>query len=186
MRRNRLIGLASAALTSILVVIMAAGPAAAAQLIQDPHDAGWAYDTRVMKIWRNDNGYVTVALSSNTFNAGPHWNGVAAVFDSRGAGFADFRVEWDFGGDGDGYSELALYRVNGSDTIGRVSCNGLDVKATKKNGWVNVYMFVPRACLAITKNVGVKGLSIDWTRYRADGSPRSGLADYTPNSGFAR
>jgi hypothetical protein len=173
-------------LTSILVVIMAAGPAAAAQLIQDPHDSPWAYDTRAMKIWRNNNGYVEMAMSSNTYNAGAHWNGLSFLMDTRGAGYADYRVDWDFQGDGDGWSQLALYRVNGSDYINRLSCNGLDVKATKKNGWVNVYVWVPRGCMWINKNIGVRGYTWDWFRYHSDGSPARGYYDATPNRGMAR
>lgn len=100
-----------------------------------------------------------------------------------GAGHADYKLHWDFGRDGDEWKRFQIYRMNGRDYLRPVACAGA-TGGSRDGGLIDVW--IPRRCLHPNKRLGVKAEVIDWTRYQADGSPRGGIADRTPNHGFAR
>lgn len=173
------------ALAMTLTVITAGNASARPQNVNDGHDVRWEIDTRRMAVYRTwENRSLVVQLYSPTYHLGAHLNGLTITVDSRGSGYADYKLHWDFGNDGDEWKRFTLYRMNGSDYLRAVECRGAGGKGRERIEAIEVW--IPRSCLHPNKRLRVKAEVIDWTRYKADGSPRSGIADRTPNNGFAR
>lgn len=172
------------ALAMTLTVITAGNASAAPIRVADRHDAPWPFDTRQVTIRRAYEGHtLLVTMYSPTYHVGAQFNGLTVTVDSRGAGYADYKLYWDFGNDGDEWRRFTLYRMNGRDYLRAVSCQGASGRG-RPGGVIDVW--IPRRCLHPNKLLRVKTETIDWTRYAADGSPRGGKADRTPNNGFAR
>ncbi|GAB4003899.1 hypothetical protein [Nocardioides ultimimeridianus] len=166
------------AVLASLTVLVATMSAAQAAQVNDPHDAPWPYDARSLAKWTNQNGYVVVGFGSPSFRVGGRFNGLTVRLDTRGDSYGDYLVDWSFGGDGDGYSAFALVR-NGTT----VSCPDLTTATKHSNGWMFIYVEIPRYCMTITKTIRVRGQTWDYTSYAADGHPTRGATDNVPNAG---
>lgn len=175
--------LGAALMAAVMTFTLATPAEAAGQRVRDPDgDAANPIDTRVLYVQRQFEGNVVVTFGSPTYDSGRRWNGLEVKYDSRGDGHVDYRLLWSFEGDGDGYEGFVLVRGSGE----AVSCPDAQSKSRRRNGWIFVFVYVPRTCLAVTKRVGVQGVTWDYTRYDDNGVPARGYTDKTPNRTFAR
>lgn len=103
-----------------------------------------------------------------------------------GAGHADYKLHWDFGGreDRDGWQRFTLYRVRGDRYVRAVFFEGASGKYLRE--YESFHVWVPRRCLQPNKRIGVRGRTWNWIRYRDTGMPSRGYYDDVPNHGFAR
>ena len=171
------------ALACASLIVVSPTPAQAATKKRDPHDAPWAIDTRLVRLYQNWKGTVTVQMFSDTYNAGKKFNGLDVYYDTSGNNKADYRVHWGFTKDGDGYSDFGLFKVKGTKILKRVRCPGLSAKGRKKVR--NIEVYVPRSCMKIKKRVRIYTLTWDYTKYRK-GQPKRGRSDRAPNRGMLR
>ncbi|WP_170219321.1 hypothetical protein [Nocardioides litoris] len=182
-RPTALLAVAGLVLTLLSVLTATAPSASAVVRRDDPDDSPVALDTRVVRLFASFRGTVTTQMIGSRYAYGKKFNGIEVYYDTRGGRGADYRLIWGFNRDGDRYQQFGLYRVQGRRVLAPVPCRGLDAKARPRKRTIEVY--VPRACLSITKRPGVYTQSWDYTRYR-DGRPVRGRVDRAPDRGYVR
>lgn len=181
--RRIVVGLVLAALTTTLLVL-GADAAHAVSGRNDPNDAAAAIDTRRVRLFPNFKRATVVQLYSNTYRAGRRFNGLDIAYDTRGNRRADYRLIWNFRGDGDRHHLFGLYRANGNRTGARVSCPGISGKGRDRINAIEVA--VPRACLAARKRIGIQATTWDYTKYNRRNIPVRGFRDRAPNGSYLR
>jgi hypothetical protein len=124
-------------------------------------------------------GWLYVQVKGQTLRPSRRFNAAYVYLQTRGDRRPDYRIVHNLPRDGDGLAGTYIERIRGWDASGTTRrCGRLSAK-WRVNARV-VEFDIPRRCIRRQGRVRVNAETWNYTRYRANGSPRRGVYDPVP------